>query len=122
LSFCFRIETGARPIGFVFGGFARLHRRLVVVLNGLYLTRRAAPLRATVLSAIESMLCRPLGIAVLGIANTNGAYGPLPPTYVRRPAQLVRLRALRDVGGGYDDISRRFNAPIAVSNLHWRQL
>lgn len=119
------------PVGFVFGGFglvgrARRARRATptLLVNGVYLRRQQAHLRAAVLAAIERTLCVPLGIPLLGVGNAHAGRGALPGGYVRRSVQLTRLRALTCKGQPvteiYDDISTVVNVPVHVHGLWWK--
>ncbi|MBA2545178.1 MAG: hypothetical protein H0V17_36385 [Deltaproteobacteria bacterium] len=127
LSLCFRIERlDGRPFGFVFGGFATLATGpIALVLNGMYLARQRLDTRTAVLEAIEDMVCRPLGIRHVGIANQFGGQGPLPFDYRHQTLTGTRLRALRKQGklvtDAWDDISYEVNLPIGL-DLWWRTL
>ncbi|MEM7350740.1 MAG: hypothetical protein AAF657_08040 [Acidobacteriota bacterium] len=131
LSFCFHVErigVGGdwRPRGFVFGGYSLGSSDPALLLNGIYLRRQEAWLRAAILRQIEETFCRPLGILRIAIANCHGGYGKLPESYVRRASGIHRLRALRSKEGPasavYDDISRSVNRTLYPSHLYWRCL
>jgi hypothetical protein len=124
LTFCFRIERERRPCGFLLGGFAEIAGAPAVVLNSLHVRPRRLAVRERILRAVETMLCEPLGIAHIGIANVHGGYGPLPANYRTKTVELTRRRALH-VGGEpvtctFDDISRKVNERVVVDDLYWR--
>ena len=132
LSFCFHVERRLgdadwQPNGFVFGGFALDEKGdAVILLNGVYLRQQSARTRALVLASLEEILCRPLGVRDLAIANCHGGQGELPASYRRRPSRMTRLRALRrsmgPVSAIYDDISTVVNRSTLVDHLYWRTL
>ena len=131
LTFCFHIERkrgdSFHPCGFVFGGFARIEDgRRAVVLNSLHVRPRSPDLREGVVRALETGLCAPLDIELIGIANVFGGQGPLPADYATREVKLTRYRALANRDGPiadvYDDIGVTVNGPESVTDLYWRSL
>jgi hypothetical protein len=125
LAFCFHVERDDRPMGFVFGGFARLASGgFAILLNGLYLRARTLDVRETVLRAVEQLLA-PLGITELAIASSHSGAGPLPTDYERRTVSLTRWRALlrgaEPVRTANDDLGRTVNEPITTHHLWWRR-
>jgi hypothetical protein len=124
LTFCFRIERYHRPCGFVFGGFADVAGAPAVALNSLHVRPAHAAVRERIVRAVETMLCEPLGITRIAIANAFGGYGPLPANYASRTVELTLHRALH-VGGepvtdSFDDISFARNERCVVDWLYWR--
>lgn len=133
LSYAFRVERKItrppcwRPIGFVFGSYAVLEDGApAILLNGVYLRRRSAVLRRSILETIETELARPLGIRRIGIATLHGGRGPLPESYRPDSVLVLRLRALARNGvlatRLYDDISSRVNVPQRLDHLYWRDV
>ena len=127
LTFCFHIERTQQhtraPLGFVLGGFALVEQRAAVVLNGIYLRRQSAGIRAAVLRFVESRFCEPMGIEEVGVANSHGGRGRMPKTYSVRSRDIKRVRALSRRGAPveriYDDVSHVVNRLVSVQ-LSWR--
>ena len=126
LSFCFQILHKARAVGFVFGGFGQTPKDEVLVLNGIYMRRRADfATRGAIVDTIAEAMLRPLRLNVVGIANRNGGHGPLPADYEAKEQLLWRHRALKDdkrrrITFIYDDIGNTVNS-WAPTNLHWKR-
>lgn len=93
-------------------------------MNSLHVKPKEPELRKQVVHAFERLVCAPLGITQLGIANDHGGRGELPSNYVRRDTVVTRYRALEVDGdtlrSTYDDISTQANEPIKLEDLFWR--
>jgi hypothetical protein len=119
-----RADDGA-AVGFVFGGFG-LVPEPALLLNGVYLRRQDAAVRAAILVAIERSLARPLGVPTIAVAARHAGSGELPSGYRFETRRGVRVRALRDASGAperevYDDISTVVNHEFDFA-MHFKAL
>lgn len=129
LTFVFHIERARgdawEPRGFFFGGFVELEDEIGVAFNSLHVRPALPSVRLGVIEAVEQMLCRPLRIRTIGLANMHGGRGPIPATYAPRTLRMRRIRALirrgAPVSEAQEDICS-FNQPTTVTHLWWRTL
>ncbi|MDQ3339144.1 MAG: hypothetical protein M4D80_28620 [Myxococcota bacterium] len=120
LTFCFHVELGGAPCGFVFGSFALADNRSCAVLSSLHVDPQR--LRLPAIQALETALA-PLRIEI-GLANLHGGHGPMPDHFRQRARRVHRLRALGRgdslVTTAYDDVAFSANRPELVDHLWWR--
>ncbi|MCA9550078.1 MAG: hypothetical protein KC933_08590, partial [Myxococcales bacterium] len=125
-----RVESAVpphEPRGFVFGSLGQLEDGASsLLLNGLYLTRNRAPVRASLARVLAETVAPAFGVQWLGLANRHGGYGPLPVDFRWQMRPVRRLRALRRPDGTlqrlvYDDISRTVNDSEPLG-LYWRRV
>jgi hypothetical protein len=124
LTLCLRIERQRRgifePNGFFVGSFAIVRRKPALVMNALHVRPQTAAVRFPIIAFLEREVCEPLGIEMIGIANTYNGRGPMPAGYAERTVELERLRALRTPHEPNDDTTRVVNAVTQAQPLFWR--